>query len=76
MSTFAASIAAQIAALDERLTSVSPTSVGADGTSVTNPDWVALSNQRIKLEGILGRINGTSPMFPRGVVTGLGISRR
>ncbi len=76
MSTFAASIAMQIAALDLKLASVGPTSVGADGTSVTNPDWVALSNQRIKLEGILNRISGASPMFPRGVVTGLGISRR
>ncbi len=72
MSTFAASIAAQIAALDAKLLSVGPTSVGADGTSVTNPDWVALSNQRIKLENIQNRINGTSPMLARGVVTGLG----
>lgn len=70
MSTFAVSIQAQIDALDAKLISVSPTSVAADGTSVTNPDWIALSNQRIKLEGILAKVGGTT-MFPRGVVTGL-----
>jgi hypothetical protein len=70
MSTFAVSIQAQIDALDAKLTSVSPTSVGADGTSVTNPDGVALSNQRIKLESILTKVNG-GVRFPRGVVTGL-----
>ncbi len=69
MSTIAVSIQAQIDALDAKLTSVSPTSVGADGTSVTNPDWVTLSNQRLKLEEFKNRL--TQTMFPRGVVTGL-----
>lgn len=69
MATFAQSIQAQIDALDVQLASIGPTSVGSDGTSITNPGWVELSNQRIKLEGILNKITGRR--FPRGVVTGL-----
>jgi hypothetical protein len=71
MSTFAVSIQAQIDALDAQLTAISPTSVGSDGTSITNPDWIALSNQRIKLESLLVKVSGSAPRFPRGFLTGL-----
>lgn len=71
MSTLIASIAAQITALDAKLLSISPTSVAADGTSVTNPDWIALSKHRIYLEQMLDRLSGTAPMFVRGRVKGL-----
>ena len=71
MSTFAVSIQAQIDALDAKLISVSATSVASDGTSITNPDWIALSNQRIKLEQIKNQLAGTAPMFARGVITGM-----
>lgn len=70
MSTFAASIQAQITALDAQLASISPTSVSADGTSVSNPDWIALSKRRVELENLLNKAAGVT-MFPRGVVTGL-----
>lgn len=71
MSTLAVSIQAQIDALDTKLASISPTSVASDGTSVSNPDWIALSNHRLKLEEYKNRLAGTAPMFARGVVTGL-----
>lgn len=71
MSSLLVSITAQIAALDAQLLSISPTSVSANGVSETNVDWVKLSDQRLKLEMILNRINGTSPMIVRGYVRGL-----
>ncbi len=64
------SIATQIAVIDARLAKMSATSMGSDGTSVTFPDYIALSNLRLKLELILNRINGTAPMLARGVVKG------
>jgi hypothetical protein len=70
MSTLAVSIQAQITALDAKLLSIDPTSVSADGTSVTNPDWIALSNHRMKLEQMLERVTGTAPMFVRGRIKG------
>jgi len=72
MSTLAVSLAAQITALDARLASIAANSMSAEGVSVSHPDWVALSNQRMKLQAMLDRINGTSPMFARGRVSGLG----
>ena len=74
-STLISSIQAQITALDTQLASISPTSVGADGVSVTNNDWVSLSNQRLKLEMILGRLTGDRPMIVRGRVKGIGHGR-
>lgn len=71
MSTLIASIEAQITALDAKLLSVDPTSVSSDGTSVTNPDWIALSNHRMKLEQMLDRLSGNAPMFVRGRIKGL-----
>lgn len=71
MSTLLVSIQNQITALDARLSTISPTSVAADGTSVTNPDWIALSDQRMKLEAYLGRLDGSAPMIVRGRLRGL-----
>ncbi len=53
MSTLAVSLAAQITALDARLASIAANSMSADGVSVSHPDWVALSNQRMKLQAML-----------------------
>lgn len=71
MSSLLVSITAQIAALDAQLISISPTSVSANGISETNTDWVKLSDQRMKLEMILNRINGSSPMIVRGSLRGM-----
>jgi|LakMenEpi03Aug12_release.lakeMendotaPanAssembly.Ray.scaffolds.fasta_scaffold4895533_1 hypothetical protein len=71
MSTLAASLQAQIDALDARLASITPTKIGADGQVVENSSWVELSNHRLKLEQMLGRATGRSRMFCRGTVKGL-----
>lgn len=71
MASLAASLALQIDAIDAKMSAISPTSVGADGATVTNPDWIALSNHRIKLDQMLARASGTSPRIIRGVVKGL-----
>lgn len=71
MATLAASIAAQITALDARLASIAANSMSADGVAVSHPDWVSLSNQRMKLQMALDRLTGDSPMFARIRVSGL-----
>jgi hypothetical protein len=71
MSTLAVSIQAQIDALDAVLATVAAVSVSSDGTSIVNQRWTELSDQRLKLEMLLNRVNGPRPMFVRGVVKGL-----
>lgn len=71
MATLAVSLAAQIAIIDAQMSSISPSSVSANGVSETNVDWLKLMERRAILEGYLGRLNGTAPMIIRGVVKGL-----
>lgn len=72
MSTLLVSLQAQADALDARLSSITATSVSANGVNRQNPDWIALSNQRIKIAQLIDRLSGNSPMLVRGVVNGLG----
>ncbi len=71
MSTLVVSLTNQIAALDAVLLTVSAVTVSADGVTVTNQRWTELSDQRMKLEMMLNRASGASPMFVRGRVNGL-----
>jgi hypothetical protein len=71
MSAFTVSLQNQITALDAQLASISPTSVTNNGTSVTNPDWIALSKRRVELETLLNQASATTRRANRGVVTGL-----
>ncbi len=76
MSTaLAASLQLQIDALDLQLLSVQPTSVGADGVSRTNVNWVELSKRRNQLQAFVDRLSGTGPMLVRGRVKGIGHGR-
>jgi hypothetical protein len=72
MATRAASLQAQIDVIDTYLATIKPTSVAADGVSSTSPDWIALSERRDKLQNMLDRISGASPMFVRSRTSGLG----
>ena len=71
MATRAASLQAQINVIDLYLAKIEPTSVAADGVSATSPEWLKLAERRDKLQNMLDRISGTSPMFARGRVSGL-----
>jgi hypothetical protein len=74
MARTAASIQAEIDRLETFLSSEATTiqSTSADGTSVTHINRKQAEDRLDRLYIQLGRANGTSPMFPRGVVTGLG----
>ncbi len=71
MATLAVSIQTMIDALDAQFATISPTSVSSDGTSIQNPEWTKLVDKRLALEEYKNRLSGASPMFARGVVTGL-----
>ena len=73
MGRSAGSIQAEIDRLETFLSSAATTiqSVSADGTTTTQVDRSDAADRLDRLYIQLGRVNGTSPMFPRGVVTGL-----
>lgn len=73
MSRTATSIQAEIDRLETFLSGAATTIQGtsSDGTAVTHINRKQAEDRLDRLYIQLGRVNGTSPMFPRGVVTGL-----
>ncbi len=73
MARTAASIQSEIDAIEARLSSADGLvrSVGSDGSSVTYEDRSKLEVRLDKLYQMLGRANGSNPMFVRGHVDGL-----
>lgn len=74
MGRSASSIQAEIDRLETFLSGAGTTiqSTSSDGTAVTHINRKQAEDRLDRLYIQLGRVNGTSPMFPRGVVTGLG----
>ena len=73
MGRSASSIQAEIDRLETFLSGAATTiaSTSSDGTSVQHINRKQAEDRLDRLYIQLGRVNGTSPMFPRGVVTGL-----
>lgn len=69
----ATEISAEIAVLEARLASVHSLarSVNSRGTGITNESRKDMQERLDALYAQLGRVNGTAPMFARGIVTGL-----
>lgn len=73
MARTAASIQAEIDTLEALLGSSSGVvaSTASDGTSMSHASYESMTKRLDRLYQQLGRVNGTSPMFVRGQVTGL-----
>lgn len=73
MARSAASIQAEITTIEAYLAGADSlvSAVASRGTSVTNASRKDLTDRVDQLYMQLGRVDGTSPMFARGNVTGL-----
>lgn len=73
MARSAASIQTEITTLETYLQSSDSlvAGVASRGTSITRMDRAKATTRLDQLYQELGRVNGSAPMFPRGVITGL-----